>query len=87
MENSRAKVKNTSKARKFNLEDSTIELVGEKSGLVIFKAVKSNNSIELFSLEEEAFDKYFEFKFSLKSLPKIEQEIWTSIKSQIKKFN
>jgi len=87
MENPIAKVKNTPKARKFNLEDSTIELVGEKSGLVIFKALRSNNSIELFSLEEEAFDKYFEFEFSLKSLPKVEHEIWTSIKSQVKKFN
>lgn len=87
MENPIAKVKNTPKARKFNLEDSTVELVGEKSGLVIFKALRSNNSIELFSLEEEAFDKYFEFEFSLESLPKVEHEIWTSIKSQVKKFN
>ena len=87
MENPIAKVKNTPKARKYNLVNSTVELVGEKSGLIIFKSLRSNNSIELFSLEEEAFDKYFEFQFSLESLPKIDHEIWTAIKAQVKKFN
>jgi hypothetical protein len=87
MENPIAQTKNTSKARKFNLEDTTVELLGEKSGLVIFKFVKAADSIEYYSLEEEAFDKYFEFKFILKSLPKIDADLWTAIKSAIKKFN
>jgi len=87
MEINTAKAKNTAKARKFNLEDAIVELVGEKSGLVIFKYVESKETFDLYSIEEEAFEKYFDFKFSLKSLPKIEAELWSIIKSNVKKFS
>lgn len=87
MELPTAKAKNTTKARKYNLEEAIVELIGEKSGLVVFKYVKSKDVSEFYSIEEEAFDKYFEFKFSLSALPKIEVEYWSTIKSQIKKFS
>jgi hypothetical protein len=87
MEIPTAKAKNTTKARKYNLEEAIVELIGEKSGLVVFKYVKSKDVSEFYSIEEEAFDKYFEFKFSLDALPKIELENWNIIKSQLKKFS
>jgi len=87
MEITTAKAKNTSKARKFNLEEAIVELVGEKSGLVIFKYVKSNEVTELYSIEEEAFERNFDFNFSLQSLPKIDTEKWKEIKGALRKFS
>jgi len=87
METVTAKVKNTSKARKFNLEDRIVELVGEKSGLIIFKFAISKDLTEYFSIEEEAFANNFEFKNNIKLLPRIEGEKWISIKPLVKKFN
>jgi len=80
------KVINTERVRKHQLIDKNLQLIGERSGLLILKVLDTKNEITYFSVDSQTINKHFKCDFDLASVPALDKEIWNSIKERLMRF-